>query len=522
MYLNENVRKQNEKIFAYNLSHGLENADGGAMGKIVGAKNVSFGKNGQISSVSKRIKKAYPNNAISVGAYGDKLYYNTPDGFYYDGIKRGELSEGEKLFVLFQHTVFVFPDGVYYDIRGDVFDYFHIETRATLRIGPASGRDDFEMYSLRGEVNPAEIFGKAKSITILGSSKGIYDGAHKINRWDTTNGRLYFGARETGADYPVSDTSVLINTGVPLIENACVCQNRIFGCAEDTVYACALGDATNWCDYAEPNGHGSYKYKYLGADDFFGCGAVDDMCVLFASDKILKLYGENTLEYSPRLVFDGSGIAEKLSGALSKARGKIYYLDKNYICCFSGILSEKKCKFCDGEVLSATMFTCADKIYIRYLAVDGWGLCVYCTETETLARLEDIPEMKGFFTLFGNACVLTDSEIISLGIDGDALPNEFNSCENLESTIEFDEIYNGAEMLSPSRLCIRAQLSAESELSAYCMAGDCGEWVRVCKINGAGSGLYEFNMPSAKADSLRLKLCGSGDYVIKNIYIKYS
>ncbi len=519
MYLNQKAKTQSERCFTYDLSRGIENSFRGQLGKVVSAENLSSGLLPSISPRGRFYRCDYPNDAISVGNYSDIIYYNTADGFYFDGERRGDLTEGKKTFVNFSGRVYIFPDRAYYDVESDTLVHLAVAVTGTISVRESSARNCYmASYVTFSSGNLAEAFRECESIEITGTKDGMFDGCYTISDRNVDSGVIYFGYCEnlTGNS---SETETTITNGVPALEGACVCKNRIFGYAGNKIYACAFGDGTNWCDLDDESG--CYRYENVGGDDFSACDTMEDQCVFFTEDKIFKIYGENVRELSPKLMSGYGGIEAGLADAHARVLGDVYFLNRDAIIKFSGTISETVCRLNENDISSGACFPYRNKLYFYYHADSGERLCVFDVEAGALYRI-GISGVKGFLDLNGNVCVMTDSEIVALEGKGDRLPEGFVRDADISSHVEFNEIHNGYDRFSPVRLYVRGEVMSGGEVDIYCMLGNSGEWSEVHKLVADGERLWEFSLPASLTTSFRLRLEGRGDYVINDIYVLFS
>lgn len=517
MYLNQNAKKQSESCFTYNLSQGIEGLSAGKLGKVISAMNLSSKMRPMISPRGRFFRWNYPNSAISTGSYLNNIYYNTADGFYFNGGRKGDLTEGVKTFVNFGDRIYIFPDRAYFDMKTNTFTHFYRSITANIYFH--TGENEFEAsYYHSSEGNLAEVFSQSKSIEISGSKNGVFDGCYKINSIDIQKGIVKFGHFKIDFE-AVSDKVCTVSNAVPALEGACVCKNRIFGYEGNKIYACSLGDGMSWCDLEDESG--SYRYENFGGDAFTACNTMEDQCVFFTNDKIFKIYGENVREFSLKMASGHGGIEDGFFLAHARVLGDIYFMNRNAIFKFSGIRSEIVSSLNENEISGGACFPYRDKLYFYYHADSGDHLCVLDADVGVVYEI-DLAGVKGFVNLYDNICAVTDREIIALEGNSEKLPGQFVRDNEILSYVEFNEIHNGWDRFSPSKLYLRGKLLPSGELNIYCMLGNNGEWSHVYRITEEGEHLWEFSLPASLTDSFRLRLEGKGEFYIGNIYVLFS
>ena len=512
MYLSENLKKSREQCFSYDLSHGIEKSRFGNMGKIVRADNISFDKTRAIFSREGLHGYKYPNDAISVGSYLGLLYYNTPNGFFVSGEKKGNLSTGKKSFVNFGGGVFIFPDCKFYNIITDELDYLYKQISADIKIVPNDTNWCKAYYSLSGG-NLASDLADYGSIAIIGSINGIYDGNYKIEKYDFTNGSIYF-KHVNFENQPVNNQTITITNKIPALEGACICKNRIFGFAENKIYASAQDNGLSWLDFDSDDG--SYFYQNMGGEYFVACDSLEDQAIFFTKNKIYKIYGNDAREFSLKVVSEYCGLDVDFGGSCAKVRGNLYFINKSSIVKFNGINCEEVCRLDEKNIASVKCQGFNDKLYLYYVSDSGQHFCVLDIDTGAVSHI-GIKDVVGFFRIEDYVCVMTRGEVIVLDGNENALDLKYLPEGKVSSCIEFDEIYNGTEKISPMKLRMRAKIMRGGRLDIYCMFENSGEWIYVGKIDEERKRLFTFHLPCLITDSFKLKISGSGGYEITNI-----
>lgn len=518
MYLNQNAKKQSEKCFTYDLTRGIEGSGSSRQGRIISAMNVSQNEDARISPMDVFYRKSCPNDAISVGSYLGGVYYNSGDGFYFNGERKGDLSVGEKVYVNFSGRVYIFPDRSYYDINEDKFDCFYRSITGKIRI-EVNNYQYAASYMYPDSGNLAEVFCESHSIKVNAANNIDYNGCYQINKVDKEKGKVYFGLLEGEIGGTIVD-DVSLSNDVPALRGACVCKNRIFGYIGNKIYASVLGDPMSWCVKLD-GGAGSYVYENTGGEDFTACTSSEDQPIFFTPDNIYKLYGSNVGEYSLRLISGFGGISDGLFGAHAKVLGDIYFVCGNSIVKFTGSRSDIVCRLSGGLITSFLCSPYYTKLYFCYRSDSGEHLCALDVLRGTIYEI-NIAGVKGLFNLCGNICAMTGTEIIALEGKREALPEGFVADGEILSSIEFYEIHNDWDRFSPSKLYLRGKIMRGGEVEIYCMLANCGEWSPVYKITEEGERLWEFSLPASLTDSFRLKIEGSGAYCLNNIYVLFS
>ena len=517
MYLNENIKRSGEKVFSYDFSRGIEKSRSGQIGKMVGAKNITSKNAPSISPVDNFYRRDFPNDAINVGSYLNLVYYNTPDGFYVNGEKKGDLLNGEKTFVEFDGGIFIFPDCVRYNVGMDIFEPLAKQLTAKIKISVVD-ESLCELSYIGDDGNIARDFERSGSIQISGSIDRIYDGYYKIEDRDFYKKCIYIKHANV-ENQPENQQFINISNCFPWLQGACVCKNRIVGFVDNKICVSAYNDPFSWCEFEGEDG--SFEYYNTSDGGFCACDSIEDQAVFFTNKNIYKMYGDDADEFSIKLVSSYCGIDDDFGSAHANVKGNIYFMNKNSIMRFSGINCEELCRLDEENITDAKFYSYNGKLYFCYVADSGEHFCVLDVDVGVVYELE-ISNAAGFAEIYDNLCIVTKNEIIAIEGNKRELDGRYKRDEYVFSSFEFDEIYNGFENFSPASVKVRANVGNLGELNIYCMLGNDGKWTWVGKIEAGDKRLWEFKLPVKLTDSLRLKFEGKMDYEVEKIGVIFS
>lgn len=517
MHLCEKIKDQSKKCFEYKLYP--DNKKGAGMGKMIGRSNVLPTGENILKPVSVPRRVQAPTEAITIGSYLGHIYYNTYTDFYFDDYRVGELSPGQKVYVNFNNKVYIFPDRRAYNLRTCELEEIHQSVTEVIHIEKRPDTCDFIARTVMG-VNLAQVFKNAKSIQVTGSENGAFDGCFKIIEKSIDDGTICFGQADYDFDL-VSETVTTVSTAVPMLEGACVCQNRIFGFYQNTVCACAVGDGDSWCECGED---GAFSQYVKNADRFCACESIGGECVFFTENNAFKVYGDNALEFSLRVIPELGGISGYSLMAHTKSEDNIYFLNKGSIMRYSGVISERICTLEGRNIRGAILFAHYDRLYIYYRSDSPDRLCMLDIPSGVIYDLfvPDLSKVKAIFEYGDAVCVATDYQMIAIDTEFSDAFDDFYEDRWTASEAEFDEVYDAYNNFTPLKLYIRGGMKSVGRLEVYCMTGNSGEWQRIGEINREADKIWGFSLPYRETDSFRLKLTGWGNYEVKNIYFVYS
>ena len=161
-------------------------------------------------------------------------------------------------------------------------------------------------------------------------------------------------------------------------------NNRVWGCSstENVIYACKLGDATNWFSY---RGTAADSYAVtVGSDGAFtGAATCMGYVLFFKENGLHKLYGTKPSDYQMSSI-QCSGVAKGAHQSLCVINETLYYLSMDGVMAWDGSLPTKVSASLDEERLSHVTRAAAGGLVGRYYlhteSSGGQRLLVYDTE----------------------------------------------------------------------------------------------------------------------------------------------
>lgn len=284
-----------------------------------------------------------------------------------------------------------------------------------------------------------------------------------------------------------------------------VYNNRIVGVTGNDIRASALGDFTNFWEFADeagnPSATGAYATDVGSAGNFTGICVYNNMVMLFKKNLVYEMYGSmpyNISELCATGCIDNDSICE--------IDGVLYWASPKGIVRYSGgaptVISY--------EIDIDTSGTCKSGTDGRkYYVYDGKKIFVY----DTLYRVWHIEDEKEVSMFYGES-----NELYMVSNDGIYKLN----CgeENVEWEFETkDFTFNSEERKNLSKLWIRAEMSRQSRLEVYVRQNG-GEWTRSAVKTAEKDEMFDFKLRIKKCDSFALKFKGVGDVRILDVHGK--
>ena len=274
-------------------------------------------------------------------------------------------------------------------------------------------------------------------------------------------------------------------------------NNRVWGCSstENVIYACKLGDATNW-------------FSYRGT-------AADSYAVTVGSDGAFT--GAATCMGSIQC----SGVAKGAHQSLCVINETLYYLSMDGVMAWDGSLPTKVSASLDEERLSHVTRAAAGGLVGRYYlhteSSDGQRLLVYDTE-KGLWHEEDATGWAMCST--GRQLYLWDKEAI-WAADGS------REASGEEDTVEYEAVTGDIGLGSPddkycSRVTVRLDAMERTVVTLWA-SFDGGEWQEMGRVDTAGKRV-RVNLPfvPTRHDTMRLRLTGKGQIAVRSIAMTLS
>lgn len=318
-----------------------------------------------------------------------------------------------------------------------------------------------------------------------------------------------------------ADAPVKAERRVPDLDFVTEQGNRVWGCnrKENSIYACALGDPTNWYSY---RGIASDSYAVsVGSDGAFtGAASCLSYILFFKENCIHKLYGSKPSDYQMSSV-RCRGVAAKAAGSLCVIAETLYYLSPDGVMAWSGSLPAKVSGALDTGKLTAADWAMGGQLDARYYLYlhrradgDGSGrLLVYDTEKglwheESPAGTEMVSTGQQLYLWDGSA-------LWAAGSDRETEGEE-------EANLRFEAVTGDIGMSMPddkyiSRVTLRLDALAHTVVTVA-VSYDGGAWETVgsCAVTQEHQ---RVNLPFVprRHDLMRLRFSGTGQMTLRSM-----
>ena len=374
----------------------------------------------------------------------------------------------------------------------------------------------------------------------LDGDRIVYDAGTDALRVKADPGREWFYGRltRTGAAVRwvtlagsvsrefVSAEVVELERRVPDMDYLTECDNRVWGCSnkENVIYACKLGDPTNWFSY---RGIAADSYAVtVGSDGAFtGAATCMGYALFFKENTLHKLYGSKPSDFQLSAI-RCRGVARNASRSLCVLNETLYYLSPDGVMAWDGSVPSKVSEKLNTARLSnvrAAVGGALDGRYYLYLVRDSGGekpeerLLVYDTERglwqEENGCSYEMASTGGQLYLWDGADIWAADP---------SRESDWQTTEGVEATIPFELItgdigLDGAEDRYLSRLTLRLDADCASTVALE-VSYDGGGWepVAAWQVSGQRKNFDQSFVPR-RCSTLRLRLRGEGQITLRSL-----
>ena len=322
----------------------------------------------------------------------------------------------------------------------------------------------------------------------------------------------------------VSAEVVELERRVPDMDYLTECDNRVWGCSnkENVIYACKLGDPTNWFSY---RGIAADSYAVtVGSDGAFtGAATCMGYALFFKENTLHKLYGSKPSDFQLSSL-RCRGVAKGAARSLCVINETLYYLSPDGVMAWDGSIPTKVSTALDParlrNVKSALGGALDGRYYLHLVRGSGEAqavrLLVYDTE-RGLWQEEDVCsyEMAGS----GGQLYLWDGKAI-WAADADREEN-WQQAGGIEDGVSFELVSGNIGLDSPeelylSRLTLRLEAEVKSRIEVA-VSYDSGAWETLTQLTADGRRCFDVPFVPRRCGSLRFRLKGRGQLTLRSL-----
>lgn len=324
-----------------------------------------------------------------------------------------------------------------------------------------------------------------------------------------------------------SDKPLRCTRRVPDLDYLTECDNRVWGCSgsENVIYACKLGDPTNWFSYRNTAAD-SYAVTVGSDGDFTGAATCMGYVLFFKENSLHKLCGTKPSDFQLSSL-RCRGVAKHAAGSLCVINETLYYLSPEGVMAWDGSLPVKVSGTLDPSGLTGAQRAAAgwlDGRYYLYLKrEEGSRLLVY--DTERGLWHEEDPGGTGELEMLSSGRQLYLWDGAALWAAGPAreedavLAGDGGEAEaKIPFRLETGEMgLDDSEDKYLAHLVLRLEAQPGTELAVWASC-DGGPWEKLAQA-AARTEPKKLRIPLTprRHDTLRLRLTGAGQMTLRSM-----
>lgn len=272
----------------------------------------------------------------------DGLVWVDGDGLYYKGERKGTVANSRKRFAALGAYLVILPDKKYLNTLTGEFGSLESQwsgSSLTFTNGKLFEEEADANCIQAAGVSWGSFFRTGDAVTISGCTKHPANNKTPVIR-EIDGDKLYFYENVFTLDgeegtTPYTETgNMKLERTVPDLEFLLENENRLWGCAGDTIYASKLGDIFNWNVY-EGLDTDSYAVDTGSAGTFTGCVSFLGYPIFFKEDRIFKVYGSRPENYQI-MASATLGVAKGSDRSIAIAGEMLFYLSSAGFMLYSG------------------------------------------------------------------------------------------------------------------------------------------------------------------------------------------
>ena len=320
-------------------------------------------------------------------------------------------------------------------------------------------------------------------------------------------------------DY-VTNTFATVTTGTfptpgakPLITIACVHNNRIFGCKNNSIYACKRGDMTDWTTVSDALGRpfstSAYWIDWDSEGGYFtAITSYSNHVVVWKNAYMYELYNVNP-PYQIQRVNKVGCLNNK---AFAEVNSVLYFASNQGIHAYTGGVPRLISQRLNAVYTNATLGTDGKMLYCSLYDGTAWELLVYDTERDRWMPEDDIHITD--FIRIGTSCYALDS---TGAIRRFNYGTEAGIVWNLETKDFTSDVFNKK---SVNKIRNRFDLEDGSSATVY-IAIDGQPYKEIGSYTGSGLTTHECLTRIRRCDRFKLKFEVKGNAVIYATQFEY-
>lgn len=488
---------------------GINFSDNFQDGDIAYSSNVSARRFPYISTRNQRARHGSYSQATAITSWGDLVVVEGTTVYYGGTAVTGSVTAGEKQFAIVNTKLVIWPDMVYLDLLTRELKPLAASASGS---GATFAVDGGNMtMTVTWNVDFTTKFQAGDCVKISGSSISANNTYIVITGVAT---KVLTFATKDGMEAGTATGTIHVDRDIPALDYICESENRLWGVsnADRTIYASALGDPSNFYTY-EGLSTDSYAVAVGSEGDFTGCCKLGSSVLFWKETVLHKILGSYPAEYV-MYSYTLDGLRAGCHKSLQVINEVLYYMGLHGVYAYTGgtptLIS---LNFGNKDFTEAVGGNDGDTYYLSVRDGDAYHLFAYETKHGLWVLEEDI-RVNGFARIGKDLYMLMDSGQIWLSDSGQPIAG-------LDWLVQFKPFYEtilGRKI--HSKLLIRTELPAGSELNVF-VRYDEGPWTKYAEIEGKTNDVTPIRIGLERADKFEIKLEGTGQCAVLNLYREY-
>ena len=315
-----------------------------------------------------------------------------------------------------------------------------------------------------------------------------------------------------------------IRREIPNVKHVVEWNNRLWGCKDDdnTIYACKLGDPTNWKFY-QGTSLDSY-YAQQGTDgNWTGSAAYSAHLIFFKQNSMTKIYGTSpsSFQVTNTVCY---GVEEGSNKSVVIINDAVFYRSTEGIMAYEGGTPYSISNKLKTDFHNVVAGTDGRKYYASIENEDGTHDVLVLDVERAVWHKEDDARFRDCCTYNGKMYFISDDDSESCSADHIYIVNPDTPTEKLKDREwmavfgDFDENIENRKIFS--KLTIRFITKPGAVVTIYIRMDD-GEWQRVKQFGYARTGGHLVPIVPRRCDRYAIKIVGKGECEIKSITRRY-
>lgn len=380
-------------------------------------------------------------------------------------------------------------------------------------------------------------FAKNDAITIVGDLFYTPPGGTETRAYlntsclvsETSNGSVIEIQKDIVTNLIGADAENITFTGevrrnVPYMTHVVEWNNRLWGAnsINNTIYACKLGDPTNW-EYYQGTSLDSF-YAEQGTDgDWTGCAAYSGHLIFFKENSMTKIYGTSpaTFQVTNAVCY---GVENGSSKSVAIVNDIVLYKSSIGIMAYEGGTPYSISNKLGEDYKNVVSGTEGRKYYASIERNDGtYELLVLDVERAVWHKEDDV-RFRDCCTWNGKLYFINAVDTDNFGADKVYIVNPDDPTETKRQRVweavfgPFDENIEGKKIFS--KMSLRFVTHPETIVTIYISIND-GGWERIKQLGYVEKGGVTVPIVPRRCDRFAIRLVGTGDCEIKSLTRRY-